>query len=38
MMRPVCVELGSLSGGEDGEHGDEGFVEISIIFAMQEDF
>ncbi len=32
------VGLGSIDGGEDGEHNSVGFVAISKIFVTQDQF
>ena len=32
------MEFGSFGGGDDGEYNDVGFVLMSMIFAMQENF
>ena len=32
------MEFGSLGGVEDGEYNGSDFVEISKIFAVQDDF
>ena len=32
------MEFGSLDDGEDGEHNDVGFVEISKILTLQNAF
>ena len=32
------LELGSLGRGQDGEHDGVSFVELSITFALQDDF
>ena len=32
------MELGSFDGGEDGEYSGVGFVEISELFATQDEF
>ena len=33
----IEVEVDLLDGGEDGEHNGVGFVEISMLSAMQAD-
>ena len=32
------MEFGSVDGGHDGEYNGVGFVGISRIFAMQDDY
>ena len=38
MMMMMMIAFISFDGVEDGEHSGDGFGEVSIIFAIQDDF